>query len=435
MREQAREIVQQLQRAGHTAFFAGGCVRDQLLGREAKDYDIATSANPEEVQALFRRVSDLTGKSFGVIRVMVGEHAFEVATFRQDGVYRDGRRPESVRFATPEEDAQRRDFTVNGLFFNPVAGKLIDYVGGEADLHARVIRAIGTAADRFAEDQLRLLRAIRFATRLDFTIEPATWEAIRAGAPGIRGISAERIRDELNLIFTARRPERGLDLLDQSGLLQFVLPDIAALHGVEQPPQFHPEGDVFEHERLMLSHMQQPDLELALAILFHDVGKKPTAQVDHDGRIRFNGHETVGAEMAERIMTGLRYDNKTLGTVCELVRHHMQFKDVPKMRPSTLKRMMARPTFLQELELHRIDCLSSHGDLSHYTYLKHQLETMTPEQIDPPALINGRDLIEMGIPPGRALGEILEKVRLAQLEGTVENRSQALALARKLAGS
>jgi poly(A) polymerase len=248
MREQAREIVQQLQRAGHTAFFAGGCVRDQLLGREAKDYDIATSANPEEVQALFRRVSDLTGKSFGVIRVMVGEHAFEVATFRQDGVYRDGRRPESVRFATPEEDAQRRDFTVNGLFFNPVAGKLIDYVGGEADLHARV------------------MRAIRFATRLDFTIEPATWEAIRAGAPGIRGISAERIRDELNLIFTARRPERGLDLLDQSGLLQFVLPDIAALHGVEQPPQFHPEGDVFEHERLMLSHMQQPDLELALAI-------------------------------------------------------------------------------------------------------------------------------------------------------------------------
>ena len=435
MREQAREIVQQLQRAGHAAFFAGGCVRDQLLGREAKDYDIATAATPEEVQALFRRVSDLTGKSFGVIRVMVGGHAFEVATFRQDGVYRDGRRPESVRFATPEEDAQRRDFTVNGLFFDPVAEKLIDYVGGEADLRARVIRAIGTAADRFAEDQLRLLRAIRFATRLDFTIEPATWEAIRAGAPSIRSISAERIRDELNLIFTARRPERGLDLLDQSGLLRHVLPDVAALHGVEQPPQFHPEGDVFEHERLMLSHVQQPDLELALGILFHDVGKKPTAQVDADGRIRFNGHETVGAEMAEQIMTGLRYDNKTLGTVCELVRHHMQFKDVPKMRPSTLKRMMARPTFLQELELHRIDCLSSHGDLSHYDFLKHQLETMTPEQIDPPALINGRDLIAMGLPPGRAMGEILEKVRLAQLEGTIENREQALALARKLAGS
>ena len=234
-----------------------------------------------------------------------------MATFRQDGAYKDGRRPDSVRFATAEEDAQRRDFTINGLFYDPVAEQLIDYVGGEADLRAGIIRAIGNPADRFAEDHLRLLRAIRFAARLNFKIEPKTWEAIRAAAPPIRTVSAERIRDELNQIFTAPKPELGLDLLDQSGLLAEVLPDIAALHGVEQPPQFHPEGDVFEHVRLMLTKIEEPNLDLALGVLFHDVGKKPTSKVDENGRIRFNEHESVGAEMAEQIMTGLRYDNKT----------------------------------------------------------------------------------------------------------------------------
>jgi poly(A) polymerase len=429
----ARDLVAQLQKAGHTAYFAGGCVRDQLLGIEAKDYDIATSARPEEVQRLFSRVTDLTGKCFGVVRVLVGDESYEVATFRQDGPYKDGRHPESVRFATAEEDALRRDFTVNGLFFDPVAERLIDHVGGEADLRAKIIRAIGNPADRFAEDHLRLLRAIRFATRLIFKIEPKTWEAIRAETAMIRTVSAERIRDELNKIFSAAKPELGLDLLDGSGLLQEVLPDVAVLHGVEQPPQFHPEGDVYTHVRLMLSKIEHPNLELALAILFHDVGKKPTAKMDENGRIRFNEHESVGAVMTEQIMTGLRYDNKTIQTVRELVQNHMQFKDVPHMRSSTLKRMMARQNFLLELELHRIDCSSSHGDLRHFDTLKQLLETMSTEEIDPLPLISGRDVLAMGLRPGREVGRILEAIRVAQLEGTVQTPSEALAMARRLA--
>jgi len=433
MNPRARDIVDQLQQAGHTAYLAGGCVRDHLLGIEAKDYDVATSARPEEVQRLFPRVTNLTGKSFGVVRVMVDEEQFEVAMFRQDGAYVDGRHPESVTPATPELDAQRRDFTINGLFFDPVADRLIDYVGGEADLRAGIVRAIGNPVDRFAEDHLRLLRAIRFATRLIFRIEPKTWEAIRAEAAMIRTVSAERIRDELNRIFSASKPELGLDLLDQSGLLREVLPDIAAMHGVEQPPQFHPEGDVYEHVRLMLSKIEEPNLDLAMGVLFHDVGKKPTAKVDENGRIRFNEHESVGADMAEQIMTGLRYDNKSIATVRELVQHHMQFKDVPHMRPSTLKRMMARPTFPLELELHRIDCASSHGDLRHYDFLKQQLETMSAEEIDPPKLITGSDLLAMGLPPGKVIGRILEAVRMAQLEESVQTRAEALDMARKLA--
>jgi poly(A) polymerase len=429
MNPTARDIVAQLQRSGHIAYFAGGCVRDQLLGIEAKDFDIATSARPEEVQRIFPRVTNLTGKSFGVVRVLVEDEFFEVATFREDGPYQDGRHPESVRFATAEEDAQRRDFTINGLFYDPVAEKLIDYVDGEADLRAKVIRAIGNPADRFAEDQLRLLRAIRFATRLNFKIEPVTWAAICAGASSIRTISAERIRDELNKTFSATKPEIGLDLLDQSGLLKEILPDLAAMHGVEQPPEYHPEGDVYEHVRLMLTKIKEPNLDLALGVLFHDVGKKPTSKVDENGRIRFNEHESVGANMTEKIMTDLRYDNKKIEIVKELVQHHMQFKDVPHMRDSTLKRMMARPTFPLELELHRIDCDSSHGDLRHYDFLKEKLETMSAEQIDPPSFITGRDLLAMGL----TIGRILEAVRMAQLEEAVQTRAEALAMARKLA--
>jgi poly(A) polymerase len=435
MKTEAIDIVARLQREGHVAYFAGGSVRDRLLGKEAKDYDIATSARPEEVQRIFPRVTDLTGRSFGVVRVLVGNQNYEVATFRQDGAYKDGRHPESVRFATAEEDAQRRDFTINGLFYDPVADRLIDYVGGEADLKAKILRAIGNPADRFAEDHLRLLRAIRFATRMNFKIEPETWEAICAAAKSIRTVSAERIRDELNLIFTTHKPELGLDLLDKSGLLAEVLPDVAAMHGVEQPPQFHPEGDVYEHVRLMLTKIEHPNLELALSVLMHDVGKKPTSRTDENGRIRFNEHESVGAEMSEKIMTGLRYDNKTIQAVREVVQHHMQFKDVPHMRPSTLKRMMARPNFLLELELHRIDCSSSHGDLKHYEFLKQQLESMSAEQIDPPTLINGHDLRAMGIPPGRAMGQMIEAIRVAQLEETVQTRAEALEMAKKLASS
>jgi poly(A) polymerase len=430
----ACNVVAQLQRAGHTAYLAGGCVRDHLRGAEAKDCDIATSAPPDDVQRLFAgRVTGLVGKSFAVVRVREGGEEFEIAMFRKDGAYLDGRHPDSVSPATPEEDAQRRDFTVNGLFYDPVAQRLIDYVGGEADLRAGILRAIGNPADRFREDHLRLLRAVRFAARFGFRIEPKTWEAVRADAALIRTVSADRIRDELNKIFTVSKPEKGLDLLDQSGLLAEVLPDIAALHGVEQPPQFHPEGDVFEHTRLMLTKIKEPNLDLALGVLFHDVGKKPTSKTDENGRIRFNEHESVGAEMAERIMTDLRYDNKTIHKVRELVQHHMQFKDVPHMKTSTLKKMMARPTFPDELELHRIDCDSSHGDLKHWEYLQRLVETMPPEQINPPPLISGHDLIAMGVLPGKMMGRILDAVKIAQLEGAVQTRHEALTLARKLA--
>ena len=435
MKEQAVEIVRRLQQAGHVAYFAGGSVRDQLLGKEAKDYDIATSAPPDEVQKLFPRVTDLTGKSFGVVRVLVDDNSYEVATFRQDGPYEDGRRPTSVRFVTAEEDAQRRDFTINGIFYDPLADQIIDYVGGEADLRAKIIRAIGDPAARFNEDHLRLLRAIRFATRFHFKIEAATWAAICAAAPSIRTVSAERIRDELNLIWTTYKPEVGLDLLDRSGLLAEVLPDVAAMHGVEQPPQYHPEGDVYNHVRLMLSKIETPNLELALSILMHDVGKKATATIDETGRIRHSGHESVGAEMSDRILTGLRYDNKTIATVHEAVQYHMQFKDVPHMKVAKLKRMMTRAHFPLELELHRIDCSSSHGDLKYYEFLKHQLETMSPDEIEPPRLINGKDLLAMGIPPGRSLGMMLEKIYEAQLENTIQTRAQALEVARQMASA
>ncbi len=423
-----------LQRAGFVAYWAGGCVRDKLLNRPAKDFDIATSALPDQVQHLFPRATDLTGKSFGVVRIQdrSGEQ-FEIATFRQDGLYKDGRRPESVTFASAEEDAQRRDFTVNGMFFDPVADKLIDYVGGEADLKLGVLRAIGEPEHRFEEDRLRLLRAVRFATTLRFKIEQKTWAAIQKLAPTIKSVSPERIRDELNKIMGAAHPEVGLDLLNDSGLLKVILPDIAGLHGVEQPPQFHPEGDVYEHVRLMLTKVQEANLLLALGILFHDVGKKPTAKVDENGRIRFNDHETVGAEMTEQIMTGLRYDNKTTAVVQELVRHHMQFKDVQRMRPSTLKRMMQRSTFNLEMELHRIDCCSSHGDLDNYHFLCEQLKNLSSEDINPPMLVNGKDLLAMGLTPGKAVGQILEAIKVAQLENQIETRADALALAKKMA--
>ena len=423
-----------LQQGGFVAYWAGGCVRDRLLGRVPKDYDIATNARPEEVQALFPRATGLTGNCFGVVRVNdANGEPFETATFRQDGEYSDGRRPDSVTFASEEIDAQRRDFTINGMFYDPVAGRLIDYVGGQADLEKRLVRAIGEASHRFQEDHLRLLRAVRFATVLSFSIETETMSAIKKLAPTIKTVSPERIRDELNKIMGSNRPQIGLDLLDQSGLLGEILPDISCMHGVEQPPQFHPEGDVYEHVRLMLTKMNQANLHLALGILFHDVGKKPTSKVDENGRIRFNEHESVGARMTEEIMTALRYDNKTTALVQELVQHHMQFKDVQRMRPSTLKKMMQRPTFELELELHRIDCSSSHGELENYRFLQDQLKTLSSEEINPPPLVNGNDLLAMGLTPGKAVGQILDAIKIAQLENQIETRADALAYARKLA--
>lgn len=429
----AAAVVARLQRAGYAAYFAGGCVRDRLLGREPHDYDVATGATPDQVVALFPRTTGLIGKSFGVVQVMEGEQAFEVATFRQDLDYADGRRPNAVRFVTAEEDAQRRDFTVNGLFFDPVAGKVIDFVGGRADLEAKVIRAIGDPASRFAEDKLRLLRAVRFAVTLGFRIEAKTWDALGAHAAEIQAVSPERIRDELDKIWTGPDPARGLDLLDQSGLLAAVLPEISGLHGVEQPPQFHPEGDVFKHTRLMLSHLRDAPRVLALSVLLHDVGKPATYRVDSTGRIRFNDHENVGARMAEEILARLRYPNDVIAQVRDCVQNHMTFKDVPHMRRATLKRLMARPTFPQELELHRIDCISSHGLLDIYEPLKAQFEAMAPEEINPSALVTGHVLMaELGLKPGRLLGQLLRHIRDAQLDGKLHTKEEALAFARRL---
>ena len=426
----ARASVARLQAAGFTALYAGGCVRDHLRGTEPHDYDIATDAKPEQVQALFRRTVAV-GAQFGVICVMDEDREFQVASFRADGLYIDGRHPESVTFSTPEQDAQRRDFTVNGLFFDPIAGRLIDYVGGQRDLEARVLRAIGNPADRFREDRLRLLRAVRFATVLGFDLDPATWRAVRENAPHIREVSAERIRDELVKIFFAPARVRGWDLLDESGLMREVLPELERLKGCEQPPQFHPEGDVFKHTRIMLGLLPaEVSVPLVLSVLFHDIGKPGTFSTDPDGRIRFSGHDKLGAEMTERVMTRLRFSRAEIDATVEAVAQHMVFKDVQQMRVAKLKRFMARPHFEDEMELHRVDCTSSHGMLDNYEFLKTKREEFASEPLIPPALITGRDLIALGLQPGPRFSEILEAVQSRQLEGALRDHEAALEFVR-----
>ena len=357
----ARAIVHRLHDAGFTALYAGGCVRDRLLGKEPHDCDIATNAKPAEVQALFPRTVAV-GAHFGVIVVLEGGHEFQVASFRADGLYIDGRHPETITFSTPEQDAQRRDFTINGLFYDPLAEKLIDYVGGQRDLEARLLRAIGNAADRFREDRLRMLRAVRFAAVLGFDIDPATWRAVCANASQIHEVSAERIREELVKIFVSPHRVRGFDLLDDSGLLHEILPEVEALKGCEQPPQFHPEGDVFKHTRIMLGLLPSVvSVPLVLSVLFHDIGKPATYAVDPTGRIRFSGHDKLGAEMTAQIMERLRFSRAEIDATVEAVANHMVFKDVKEMRVAKLKRFMARPTFDDEL-VHRVDC-QQHGML------------------------------------------------------------------------
>ncbi|SKA98668.1 poly(A) polymerase [Prosthecobacter debontii] len=422
----AIHVIRLLREQGHEALLAGGCVRDFLLGKEPKDYDVATSATPQQVIALFPGALTV-GAHFGVVIVKHNHHQIEVATFRTDGSYKDGRRPESVTFATTEEDAQRRDFTVNGLFRDPIGDRIIDYVGGQADLNRRLLRAIGDPHQRFAEDRLRLLRAIRFATVLDFEIEPATWKAVCDHAEAINTVSAERIRDELIKIFLHPQRLRGFDLLVESGLMQQVLPEILILQGVEQPPQWHPEGDVFIHTRLMLSLLpQQVSLPLVLSVLLHDIAKPATFTVDETGRIRFNGHDKLGAEMTGDILRRLKFPNDVIEPTQVAVENHMAFKDVKKMRNSTLKRMMARPTWEDELALHRVDCLGSNGLLDNYEFMKAKAEEFSQAPLIPPTLINGRDLIELGWQPGKQLGIVLTAVQNAQLEGLINTREEAL---------
>lgn len=426
MEEAARRIVSRLREAGHIAYFAGGCVRDLLRGETPKDFDIATDATPEIVQETFARTYAV-GAHFGVIVVLTDGFQFEVATFRADGAYLDGRRPVSVHFSSPEEDAKRRDFTINGMFYDPAEEKIIDYVGGRADLSGRLIRAIGQAGERFEEDRLRMLRAIRFATVLDFQIDQDTWAALAARASAITEVSAERIREELVRTFVSPNRVRGWDLLDRSGLLKAILPEIEAMKGCEQPPQFHPEGDVFKHTRLMLSLLPpHVSIPLVFSVLLHDVAKPVTSTVDETGRIRFNGHDRVGAEMTEQIMERLRFSRVEIEAAVEMVRQHMVFKDVFNMRVAKLKRFMARPTFTEELELHRVDCAGSHQMLDNYQFLLEKREEFASEPIIPPPLVRGDDLIALGLRPGPKFSEILEAVETRQLEGALRTREEAL---------
>ncbi|MEO7934555.1 MAG: CCA tRNA nucleotidyltransferase [Chthoniobacterales bacterium] len=428
----ARRIAARLHEAGHIAWLAGGSVRDQLRGVAPHDFDIATNARPEEVQRLFPR-NVAVGAQFGVIVVLYGDLSFEVATFRSDEAYVDGRRPSSIRFTTAREDAARRDFTINAMFYDPVADEVVDYVEGRTDLEKKIIRAVGDAGARFAEDKLRMLRAIRFATTLDFEIEASTWAALQSNASQISVVSAERIRDELLKIFRSPHRVRGLDLLDQSGLLGVILPEVAALHGCEQPPQFHPEGDVFVHTRLMLEMLapEVPD-SIFLSVLLHDIGKPPTFSFDpEEGRIRFNGHDAVGARMTLEVMQRLRFSNEETERVVAAVANHMVFKDVTKMRVSKLKRFMARPDFDREIELHRVDCGSSHGDLTNIEFLREKAEEFASEPLIPPPLITGRDLISLGLRPGPEFKSILEMVETAQLENRISTREEALQLVRE----
>ena len=427
-RELANSICETLLRAGHQALLVGGCVRDILLDRKPADYDVATDATPDQVMALFPD-SVAVGAQFGVIVVSRNGLKVEVATFRTDAGYSDGRHPDSVVYArTPKEDVQRRDFTINGLLMRHDTNEVLDYVGGQTDLRAGVIRAIGEPDRRFREDKLRLLRAVRFAARFRFSIESATFAAIRLHAQEITQVSAERVRDELTKLLTEGAARRGFELLEETGLLRDVLPEVAALKGVEQPPQFHPEGDVWIHTRLMIEQLPAgASPTLAWGVLLHDVGKPATfksAQETGD-RIRFNGHVDVGARMAEDIARRLRFSNEDTEQIVALVANHMRFKDVELMRASTLKRFVRLPRFDEHLELHRLDCLSSHGRLDSYGFVQRILAETPAEQIRPPHLLSGDDLLEMGYKPGPIFREILHAVEDAQLEGELKSEDEA----------
>ena len=426
LREKAAEIVRRLKGAGFAAFWVGGCVRDFLLGRTPEDYDIVTDALPEQVEKLFDRTIPV-GKKFGVLIVLHGEHQFQVATFRAESDYKDGRRPTQVTFGDARADALRRDFTVNGLFYDPIENQLHDWVGGKPDLEARIIRTIGSPAERFNEDHLRMLRAIRLASQLEFEIEDNTFTAIQSNAPKIRGISAERIREELIRLFRAPFAARGLELLQKSGLLEQVLPELAATVTCEQSPEFHPEGSVFRHLISMLGQMpRDADPSLPWAVLFHDVAKPATASKDlATGSIHFYGHEKVGADMAREILERLRFPRKQTDDIVLAVRCHMQFKDAMVMRKATLRRLLMRPTFSLELALHRLDCLGSHGRLDVYNFLVEQKKELQEQPEIIPPLLTGNDLIAMGLRPGPSIGALLAELREKQLQDELKTDTEA----------
>jgi putative nucleotidyltransferase with HDIG domain len=436
----AATIIQALRQHGFQAYLAGGCVRDLLLKREPADYDVATSATPSQVMEIFPETYAV-GAQFGVVLVPVPEdqrtngneneppktRAIEVATFRSDLGYSDGRRPDEVRFSQdPQEDVARRDFTINGMMLDPVSGEVLDFVGGRRDLEAGIIRAIGDPGRRFAEDKLRMLRAVRFAARFEYAIETETLAAIQNLAHEIQVVSHERVRDELTKMLTEGHARRAFLLLDESGLLKEVLPEISVMKGVEQPPEFHPEGDVFAHTLLLLENLPQPcPPTLAWGALLHDVGKPATFRVAPD-RIRFDNHVDVGVKIAEEICERLRFSNHDAAQVLALVDNHMRFGHVTRMKESTLKKFLSLPGFEEHLALHRADSLASHGNLSTYELVRAKLAEIPPEKIRPTALVSGDDLIAAGYAPGPRFREILEAVEDAQLEGRLLSRDTAL---------
>ena len=441
----AESIVDRLRAAGYDAYFAGGCVRDLLLERVPEDFDVATNAHPDVVLGMFPRTFAV-GAHFGVILVADeidgAEIVTEVATFRSDGAYTDGRRPESVRFSeSAEEDVARRDFTINGMLLDPqllresgdVGSAVLDYVGGRADLEARLVRAIGNPDKRFEEDKLRMLRAVRFAARFDFEIEATTEAAIRQSAAQIAQVSRERVRDELTRMLTEGRARRAFELLDRTGLLKEVLPEIDRMHGVEQPPEFHPEGDVWVHTMMLLEQLPVgASPTLAWGALLHDVGKPATFQRG-PGRIRFNGHVEVGVRIAQDIARRLRFSNEETAQIVALVENHMRFGDVEKMKASTLKRFFRLPAFPEHLALHRMDCMASHGGLELYEYAKQRFEATPVDEVRPVLLVTGRDLIEAGFQPGPRFKELLAQAEDAQLEGRISTKEEGLALIRSIA--
>jgi poly(A) polymerase len=432
----AERVCRVLREAGHQAYFVGGCVRDILLEREPADYDVATDATPDRVQQLFPH-SLAVGAQFGVIVVTENSPAgdslqVEVATFRSDIGYSDGRHPDRVVYAkTPQEDVKRRDFTINALLLDPETNEILDFVGGRDDLRAGIIRAIGNAEDRFREDKLRMVRAVRFAARFRYAIEEATFAAIVKLAPEIHQVSAERIRDELTKLLTEGEARRGFELLDETRLLPELLPEIARMKGIEQPPQFHPEGDVWIHTLLMIGNLPANcSPTAAWGVLLHDVGKPPTFKPPSGpgDRIRFDEHAEVGTRMAEEICRRLRFSNEDTTQIAALVANHMRFKDVLQMKPATLKRFVRLDRFQEHMELHRLDCLSSHRNLDNYEFMCRFLAETPPEAVRPPRLLTGDDLIRLGYRPGPTFKAILEAVEEAQLNGTLQTREDALQL-------
>jgi len=427
-RELANSICEMLERHKHQALLAGGCVRDLLLGREPVDYDVATDATPVEVAGLFPE-SVAVGAQFGVMLIPKDGLRVEVATFRSDVGYGDGRHPDRVVYAkTPQEDVERRDFTINGLLMRHDTGDVLDFVGGQKDLQAGIVRAIGDPHRRFAEDKLRMMRAVRFAARFGFAVEEATLASIGRHLSEIQQVSPERLREELTKMLTEGAARRAFELLEESGLLGQVLPEVAAMKGVEQPPEFHPEGDVWIHTRLMLEKLAKgASPTLAWGVLLHDVGKPPTFQsaAETGDRIRFNRHVDVGVRIAEAICTRLRFSGDEIEQIAALVANHMRFGHVESMRKATLKRFVRLPNFEEHLELHRLDCLSSHSHLDSYRFVERFLEETPPEEVRPRRLLTGDDLLAMGYRPGPQFARILRGVEDAQLEGQITTTAEA----------